>query len=164
MSGATLDRPALERLRDAMRAAPVRCDHLLLAGSVAAGSVNSMVLVQECRKYGVKLIVRQRLLRLPRRRDVVWRAVAVAQYEWKKFADRSRRGRKQIAREGFVPPQQPYATVTCLERDCLTAIDPRPSGVMVRPMCGSHIRVLRFRSRALRECDRQGSEKPDQPG
>jgi site-specific DNA recombinase len=103
VSGATLDRPDLERLRDAVAS---RAYDVVLCYSpdrLSRDVVNSMVLLQEFSKYGVKLaFVSGSYDDSPEGEFSFGVQSLVAQFERKKFAERSRRGRRRKAAEGFV--------------------------------------------------------------
>src|SRR5215831_11705519 len=102
VSAKELDRPALERLRDALA---MRKYDVIICHSpdrLSRNVVDSMVLLQEISKYGVKLVfVSGSYDDSPEGELSFGMQSLVAQYERKKFAERSRRGRKRKAREGF---------------------------------------------------------------
>jgi site-specific DNA recombinase len=103
VSGATLDRPALERLRDALA---MRMYDVVIAYSpdrLSREIVDSMVLTQEIAKCGAKLVfVSGSYEDSPEGEFAFGVQSLVSRYERKKLAERSRRCRKQKAREGFV--------------------------------------------------------------
>jgi site-specific DNA recombinase len=103
VSGATLDRPDLERLRDAVAA---RAYDVVLCYSpdrLSRDVVNSMLLLQEFSNYGAKLVfVSGSYEDSPEGEFSFGVQSLVAQFERKKFAERSRRGRKRKASEGYV--------------------------------------------------------------
>jgi site-specific DNA recombinase len=103
VSGATLDRPALDQLRDAMA---LRMYDVIIAFSpdrLTREPLDGLLLMQEAGKMGAKLaFVSGSYEDSPEGELSFGVQSLVSRYERKKFAERTRRCRKQKAREGFV--------------------------------------------------------------
>jgi site-specific DNA recombinase len=103
VSGGSLDRPGLEALRDAVAA---RLFDVVIAYSpdrLTRLHIDSLLLLQEFSKARVKLAFVSGSYDESPEGDLSYGVQSlVSEYERKKFAERSRRGRKRKAREGFV--------------------------------------------------------------
>ena len=102
-SGAYLERPALDRLRDAMR------DHLHDAVIVydpdrlSRNLAHQLLLTEECEKLNVKLIfVSTEIQDTPEGKMLYQMRGVFAAYEREKFRERSIRGKRSMARKGLV--------------------------------------------------------------
>lgn len=112
ISGATLDRPELDRLRDAIAAK--RYDAVIVHSPdrLSRDRFDSLLLRQEFAAAGVKQIFVSGSYEDSPEGELSYDIQsAVAQYERRKIAERTRRGRKRKAREGFhhsCPPTYGY--------------------------------------------------------
>src|SRR6476469_8598309 len=104
-SGATLNRPGLDRLRDAVRAGEV--DRLLVTDPdrLARNYVQLMVLPEELGRAGCEVAFLDRpMSREPQDRLLLQIRGAVAEYERTLIAERMRRGRQAKLRAGTLLP------------------------------------------------------------
>lgn len=138
-SGATLQRPGLDALRDAVAAA--RCDLVVLTAPdrLARNDVHQMVLLEEFERAGCRV----EFLDRPRSQDphdqlLLQIRGAVAEYERTLIAERMRRGRLHKLQAGLLLPWTvpPYAY----------RLDPEhprdPAGVWVAPGEGALVQAL----------------------
>ena len=105
VSGATLLRPALERLRD--QAANGAIDRLYVHSPdrLARKHAYQVLLVDEFQRAGVDLVFLNRALGHSPEDDLLLHVQGViAEYERTKIAERSRRGKLHAARQGSVSP------------------------------------------------------------
>src|SRR4051794_33134516 len=110
-SGATLNRPGLDRLRDAVRAGEV--DRLLVTDPdrLARNYVQLMVLLEELERAGCEVAFLDRPMgRDPQDQLLLQIRGAVAEYERTLIAERMRRGRQAKLRAGCLLPwtRPPY--------------------------------------------------------
>jgi site-specific DNA recombinase len=110
-SGATLNRPGLDRLRDAVRAGEV--DQLLVTDPdrLARNYVQLMVLLEELERAGCEVAFLDRPMgREPQDQLLLQIRGAVAEYERTLIAERMRRGRQAKLRAGCLLPwtRPPY--------------------------------------------------------
>jgi site-specific DNA recombinase len=110
-SGATLNRPGLDRLRDAVRAGEV--DRLLVTDPdrLARNYVQLMVLLEELERAGCEVAFLDRpMSREPQDQLLLQIRGAVAEYERTLIAERMRRGRQAKLRAGCLLPwtRPPY--------------------------------------------------------
>jgi site-specific DNA recombinase len=110
-SGATLNRPGLDRLRDAARAGEV--DRVLVTDPdrLARNYVQLMVLLEELERAGCEVAFLDRPVgRDPQDQLLLQIRGAVAEYERTLIAERMRRGRQAKLRAGCLPPwtRPPY--------------------------------------------------------
>jgi site-specific DNA recombinase len=93
-SGATLNRPGLDRLRDAVKAAEV--DRvLIMPDRLARNYVHQMVLLEELEHAGCQVEFLERpMSHAPHERLMLQSRSAVAEYERTLIAERMRRGRR----------------------------------------------------------------------
>ena len=138
-SGATLNRPGLDRLRDAVRGTEI--DHVLVTtpDRLARNDVHQMVLLEELERAGcqVECLERPRS-HAPHDPLGLQSRSAVAEYERTLIAERMRRGRQMKLRAGFLLPwtTTPYGYRVDPER-------PRaPAGVRIDPAEGAIVREL----------------------
>jgi site-specific DNA recombinase len=129
-SGATLRRPGLDALRDAIAAA--RCDLVLVTAPdrLARNYVHQMVLLEEFERTGCRIEFLDRpMSQDPHDQLLLQIRGAVAEYERTLIAERMRRGRLHKLQAGVLLPWTvpPYGSRLGLER-------PRdPAGVWVEP-------------------------------
>jgi site-specific DNA recombinase len=102
-SGATLVRPALERLRDVVAAG--RVDRLSVPSPdrLARTYASQVLLVDECRRAGVEVVFLNRALGQSPEDDLLLQVQGmIAEYERAKLIERHRRGKRHAARIGAV--------------------------------------------------------------
>lgn len=103
VSGSTFDRPALERLRDAMFAREVSRLYVYSPDRLARNFVHQMILLEEFQCYGVEVIFLDRpLSNNPEEQLLVQVQGVISEYERAKILERTRRGRIHAARRGSV--------------------------------------------------------------
>ena len=110
-SGASLNRPGLDRLRDAVRAAEV--DRVLITDPdrLARNDVRQMVLLEELERWGCQVLFLDRpMSQDPHDHLLLQIRGAVAEYERTLIAERMRRGRQMKLRAGSLLPwtRPPY--------------------------------------------------------
>ena len=110
-SGASLNRPGLDRLRDAVRAAEV--DRVLITDPdrLARNYVHQMVLLEELERWGCQVLFLDRpMSQDPHDHLLLQIRGAVAEYERTLIAERMRRGRQMKLRAGSLLPwtRPPY--------------------------------------------------------
>ena len=138
-SGATLNRPGLDRLRDAVRAGEV--DRLLVTDPdrLARNYVQLMVLLEELERAGCEVAFLDRpMSRDPQDQLLLQIRGAVAEYERTLIAERMRRGRQAKLRAGCLLPwtRPPYGYRLDPDR-------PRdPAGVTLEPAEAAVVREL----------------------
>jgi site-specific DNA recombinase len=102
-SGTTLDRPALDRLRDLVRARAIDVVLVYSLDRLVRGLGLQMVLIDECKRSGVALeFVRDHYADSPEGMVMLQVQGAFNEYERTKFRERSARGRKEKALQGFL--------------------------------------------------------------
>ena len=102
-SGATLVRPALERLRDAAAAGALDRVYVHAPDRLARRYAYQVLLVDELRRAGVEIVFLNRAIGLSPEDDLLLQVQGmVAEYERAKILERSRRGKRHAAREGAV--------------------------------------------------------------
>lgn len=103
ISGATLDRPALDRLRDGVAARAFDVVAAYSPDRLSREMVDAVILRGEVTKSGAALeFVSGSYEDTPEGEFAFSVQSLVSQYERRKFAERSRRGRQQRARDGYV--------------------------------------------------------------
>jgi site-specific DNA recombinase len=103
ISGSTFERPALERLRDAMYAREVSRLYVHSPDRLARNFVHQMILLEEFQSYGVEVIFLDRPVNdNPEEQLLVQVQGVIAEYERSKILERTRRGRIHAARRGSV--------------------------------------------------------------
>ncbi|HWE96996.1 MAG TPA: recombinase family protein, partial [Tepidisphaeraceae bacterium] len=101
--GATLVRPALERLRDLAAAGGIDRLYVLCPDRLARSYAYQMLLVDELQRYGVELsFVNRDLGKTPEDHLLLQVQGMVAEYERAKIVERCRRGKLHAARQGSV--------------------------------------------------------------
>src|SRR5215218_11059263 len=109
-SGATLNRPGLDRLRDAVRAGEVEQVLVTDPDRLARNYVQLMVLLEELERAGCEVAFLDRPSREPQDQLLLQIRGAVAEYERALIAERMRRGRQAKLRAGCLLPwtRPPY--------------------------------------------------------
>jgi site-specific DNA recombinase len=103
VSGATMVRPALERLRDQAAVGAIDCLYVLAPDRLARRHAHQMVLQEELEGNGVAVVfVNRPLGTTPEDRLLLHVQGVVAEYERAKILERTRRGRLHAARCGQV--------------------------------------------------------------
>jgi site-specific DNA recombinase len=138
-SGATLNRPGLDRLRDRVKEAML--DRVVIASPdrLARNYVHQMVLLEEFEQAGCRVeFLDQPLGQDPQDHLLVQIRGAVAEYERTLIADRMRRGRQMKLQAGMLLPWTvpPYGYRLHPDR-------PRdPAGVQIEPTEGATVQEL----------------------
>jgi site-specific DNA recombinase len=102
-SGATLLRPALERLRDAAAAGEIDRLYVHSPDRLARRYAYQVLLIDEFRRAGVEIVFLNRPIGLSAEDDLLLQVQGmVAEYERAKILERSRRGKRHAARQGTV--------------------------------------------------------------
>jgi len=102
-SGATLLRPALERLRDVAAAGEIDRLYMHSPDRLARRYAYQVLLIDEFRRAGVEIIFLNRPIGLSAEDDLLLQVQGmVAEYERAKILERSRRGKRHAARQGTV--------------------------------------------------------------
>ena len=102
-SGATLVRPALERLRDAVAAGSLDRLYVHSPDRLARRYAYQVLLIEEIRRAGVEIVFLNRPIGLSPEDDLLLQVQGmVAEYERAKILERSRRGKRHAARQGTV--------------------------------------------------------------
>jgi len=102
-SGATLVRPALERLRDLAAAGAIDRLYVLCPDRLARSYAYQMLLVDEMQRCGVELVfINRDLGKTPEDNLLLQVQGMVAEYERAKIIERCRRGKLHAARQGRV--------------------------------------------------------------
>src|SRR5437588_3020312 len=102
-SGATLVRPALERLRDSAAAGGIDRLYVLCPDRLARSYAYQMLLVDELQRCGVELsFINRDLGKTPEDHLLLQVQGMVAEYERAKILERCRRGKLHAARHGSV--------------------------------------------------------------
>ena len=103
VSGTTLLRPGLERLRDQAAAGTLARLYVLAPDRLARRHAHQMVLVDELRACGVELVLLNRPLgTTPEDQLLLQVQSVIAEYERAKMLERTRRGRLHAARAGRI--------------------------------------------------------------
>jgi site-specific DNA recombinase len=102
-TGATLIRPALERLRDAIAAGMVDRLYVHCPDRLARHYAYQVLLIEEFRRAGVEVVFLNRAIGTSPEDDLLLQVQGmVAEYERAKILERSRRGKRHAARQGVV--------------------------------------------------------------
>lgn len=102
-SGASLVRPALERLRDAVAAGALERLYVLAPDRLARRYAHQALLMEEFRRAGVSVIFLNRPIGASPEDDLLLQIQGViAEYERAQILERGRRGRRHAARSGSV--------------------------------------------------------------
>jgi len=102
-SGTTLLRPALERLRDAVAAGVLDQVFVLAPDRVARRYAYQVLLVEKFRRTGTEVVFVNRPIGTSAEDDLLLQVQGmIAEYERAKILERSRRGRRHVARSGLI--------------------------------------------------------------
>ena len=102
-SGATLVRPELERLRDAVAAGGLDRLYVHSPDRLARRYAYQVLLIDEFRRAGIEIVFLNRPIGLSPEDDLLLQVQGmVAEYERAKILERSRRGKRYAARQGAV--------------------------------------------------------------
>jgi site-specific DNA recombinase len=102
-SGATLVRPALERLRDAVAAGAIDRIYVHSPDRLARHYAYQVLVIDEFRRLGVEIVFLNRAIGLSPEDDLLLQVQGmVAEYERAKILERSRRGKRHAAHAGRV--------------------------------------------------------------
>ena len=102
-SGATLVRPALERLRDLAASGTLDRVYVHSPDRLARRYAYQVLLVDELRRVGVEIVFLNRQIGASPEDDLLLQVQGmVAEYERAKILERSRRGKRHAARRGSV--------------------------------------------------------------
>jgi site-specific DNA recombinase len=102
-SGATLIRPALEHLRDAVAIGTVDRVYVHSPDRLARRYAYQVLLIDEFRRLGVEIVFLNRAIGLSPEDDLLLQVQGmVAEYERAKILERSRRGKRHAAHEGRI--------------------------------------------------------------
>ena len=103
VSGSTLMRPALERLRDVAYAGAIQKLYVHSPDRLARRYAYQVLLVDELKKYGVEIVFLNRAIGVSPEEDLLLQMQGMfAEYERAKIMERSRRGKRHAARRGSV--------------------------------------------------------------
>jgi len=103
VSGSTLMRPALERLRDVAYAGGIQKLYVHSPDRLARRYAYQVLLVDEFKKYGVEIVFLNRAIGVSPEEDLLLQMQGMfAEYERAKIMERSRRGKRHAARRGSV--------------------------------------------------------------
>ena len=103
VSGSTLLRPALERLRDQVALGAIDRLYVLAPDRLARKAAHQAVLIDEFTRAGVEMVFLNRALGKSPEDDLLLQVQGViAEYERAKIIERSRRGKLHAARQGNV--------------------------------------------------------------
>jgi site-specific DNA recombinase len=116
VSGARLDRPALDRLRDAARRGEFDAVVILSPDRLARNYAHQWLLVEEFERLNTQLIFLQNPFGdTPQGKLLTQMQGMIAEYERAQIAERTRRGRLEKARRGeFIPWAYRLATVIAI--------------------------------------------------
>ena len=102
-SGATLVRPALERLRDRVAAGAVDRVYVHSPDRLARRYAYQVLLIDEFRRLGIEILFLNRAIGLSPEDDLLLQVQGmVAEYERAKILERSRRGKRHAAHHGRI--------------------------------------------------------------
>lgn len=102
-SGETLERPALERLRDQMAAGALDRLYVHSPDRLARKHAYAMLLLDEFRRAGVEVVFLNHAVEATPEGELLLQVQGViAEYERAKILERNRRGRRQAAKRGAV--------------------------------------------------------------
>jgi site-specific DNA recombinase len=102
-SGATLIRPALERLRDLAASGAIQRIYVHSPDRLARSYAYQVVLLDEWRRYGIEVVFLNKAIGQSPEDDLLLQVQGVvAEYERAKIMERCRRGKRHAARTGNV--------------------------------------------------------------
>src|SRR5215475_4342577 len=138
-SGATLNRPGLDRLRDQLREGVIDRVLIMSPDRLARNYVHQMVILEEVERYGCRIdFLDHPMSQDPHDHLLLQIRGAVAEYERTLIAERMRRGRQMKLRAGILLPwpTPPYGYRVHPDR-------PRdPAGVQIEPTEGAVIQEV----------------------
>jgi site-specific DNA recombinase len=103
VSGATLARPALERLRDMAYAGGIQKLYVHSPDRLARRYAYQVLLVDELRRHGIEIVFLNRAIGVSPEEDLLLQMQGMfAEYERAKILERSRRGKRHAAQRGAV--------------------------------------------------------------
>lgn len=103
ISGTTLQRPALERLRDQAYAGGFQKLYVHSPDRLARRYAYQVLLVEELRRHGVEIVFLNRAIGVSPEEDLLLQMQGMfAEYERAKILERSRRGKRHAAQRGLV--------------------------------------------------------------
>jgi site-specific DNA recombinase len=103
VSGTTLTRPALERLRDAAYASSFQKLYVHSPDRLARKYAYQVLLIEELRRHGVEVVFLNRPIGVSPEEDLLLQMQGMfAEYERAKILERSRRGKRHAAQYGSV--------------------------------------------------------------
>jgi len=147
-SGATLNRPGLDRLRDQLREGVIDRVLILSPDRLARNYVHQMVILEEVERYGCRIdFLDHPMSQDPHDHLLLQIRGAVAEYERTLIAERMRRGRQMKLRAGILLPwpNPPYGYRGHPDR-------PRdPAGVKIEPTEGAIVQEVFRRYRQAHE-------------
>src|SRR3984893_15808209 len=102
-SGTNLQRPALERLRDAVASGHIERVYVLAPDRLARRHAHQVLLIEEFRRHGAEIVLLNRSIRGTAEDELLLQVQGIiAEYERAKILERVRRGRLHAARSGLV--------------------------------------------------------------
>ena len=131
-SGARLDRPALDRLRDAAEAGVLDGVLCLCVDRLARAYAYQVLILEELERFGVTV----RFLEGPSPSDdpqatlLIQMQGVIAEYEKAKIAERYRRGKLYRARVAGLAETQAREACRALERQHMACVVLNPSGIV----------------------------------
>jgi site-specific DNA recombinase len=109
ISGATLERPGLERLREAARLAQIQRLLILAPDRLSCRLVHQLLLLDEFKRHGVTVeFLRGSSEDTAEGRLLLNVQGVIAEYEREKIQSRTLRGKREKARRGLVVASFPY--------------------------------------------------------
>jgi site-specific DNA recombinase len=103
ISGTTLQRPALERLRDQAYAGGFQRLYIHSPDRLARRYAYQVLLVEELRRHGLEIVFLNRAIGVSPEEDLLLQMQGMfAEYERAKILERSRRGKRHAAQRGMV--------------------------------------------------------------
>lgn len=103
ISGSTLQRPALERLRDQAYAGGLQKLYVHSPDRLARRYAYQVLLVEELRRHGLEIVFLNRAIGVSPEEDLLLQMQGMfAEYERAKILERSRRGKRHAAQRGAV--------------------------------------------------------------
>jgi site-specific DNA recombinase len=102
-SGTNLQRPALEKLRDAVAGGEIECIYVHAPDRLARRHAHQVLLIEEFRRSGAEITFLNRAINRTAEDELLLQVQGIiAEYERTKILERARRGRRHAARCGSV--------------------------------------------------------------
>src|SRR6202048_415448 len=102
-SGTNLQRPALEKLRDAVAGGEIECIYVHAPDQLARRHAHQVLLIEEFRRSGAEIVFLNRVIGHTAEDELLLQVQGIiAEYERTKILERARRGRRHAARCGAV--------------------------------------------------------------